>query len=147
MNKNTMASVGQCSSAYAPITCIRITWMLAKHRVLWRVLCSTVSYSASGLCISETTRWFWGILKFENQWFVLTVLLQVQLSLLENSGITRKIKLLLQCERQCDTNSNEIAMPFLDQNVLPFSVEKDSHIVKALIFVTDAVPCCFHWFL
>lgn len=65
-------------------------------------------------------------------------------TLLENSGITRKIKLLLQCERQYDTDSNEIAMPFLDQNVLPFSVEKDSHIVKALIFVTEAVPCCFH---
>ena len=37
-------------------------------------------------------------------------------------------------------------MPFLDQNVFLFSVRKDSHIVKALIFVTEAVPYCFHWF-
>lgn len=72
------------------------------------------------------------------------VLLQVQLTLLENSGITRKIKLLLQCGRQCETNSNEIAMPFLDQDVFPFSAEKDRHVVKALIFVTEAVPCCFY---
>lgn len=72
------------------------------------------------------------------------VLLQVQLILLGNSGITRKIKLLLQCGRQCETNSNEIAMPFLDQNVFPFSVEKDRHVVKALMFVTEAVPYCFY---
>lgn len=82
-------------------------------------------------------------LKFENQWSTLAVLPQVQRILLENSGITRKIKLLLQRGRQCETNSHETAMPFLDQNVFPFSVEKDSHVVKALVFVTEAVPCCF----
>lgn len=74
------------------------------------------------------------------------MLLQVQLTLFENSGITRKSKLLLQCGRQCETNSIEMGMPFLDQNVFPYSVEKHSHIVKALIFVTEAVPYCFHWF-
>lgn len=77
-------------------------------------------------------------------WFVRTVLLQGQLTLFENSGITGRIELLLQRGRQCETNSNETAMPFLDQNVFLFSVEKDSHIVKALIFVTEAVPYCFH---
>lgn len=74
---------------------------------------------------------------------MLAGLSQVQLILLENSGITRKIKLLLQRGRQCETNSNETAMPFLDQNVFPFSVEKDSHIVKALVSVTEAYHAVF----
>lgn len=74
---------------------------------------------------------------------MLAGLSQVQLILLENSGITRKIKLLLQRGRQCETNSNETAMPFLDQNVFPFSVEKDSHIVKALVSVAEAYHAVF----
>ena len=73
-------------------------------------------------------------------------MLQVQLTLFENPGITGKIELLLQHGRQYETNSKETAVPFLDQNVFLLSVRKDSHIVKALIFVTEAVPYCFHWF-
>lgn len=71
-------------------------------------------------------------------------MLQVQLTLFENPGITGKIELVLQHGRQYETNSKEIAMPFLDQNVFLFSVRKYSHIVKALGFVTEAVPHCFH---
>lgn len=137
--------LGQCFPTYVPqIICLRITWMrilkIQTTMLHWQI------YWISGICILVSSQVILRHSKvWEPHWFVLPGMLQVQLTLFENPGITGKIELLLQQGRQYETNSKEIAMPFLDQNVFLFSVRKDSHIVKALGFVTEAVPHCFHW--
>lgn len=83
-------------------------------------------------------------------WFVRTVLLQGQLTLFENSGITGRIELLLQRGRQCETNSNETAMPFLDRSLKPKWAAALAHhcpTVSPQLFEDTChnVPACRFW--
>lgn len=143
-NKSAMDDLGQCSSTYAPRSpasespeCLLKMQVTMVHRQI---------YWISGICISVGSQ---VVLRHREVWepIVCTDGAAIGSShSLRKFWDHRKIQLLLQCGRQCETNSNEIAMPFLDQNAFPFSVEKDRHIVKALIFVTEAVPYCFCWF-
>lgn len=141
-NKTVTGGAGQCLSTRVPrppASELPASLLEAQVAVLHRQVSCT-----SGIRISISSQGILRRLKPEDHWSALTVVLQVQLALLENSGITGKIKLLLQHGRQCGANSHETVMPFPDQNVFPFSAEKDSRIFKALIFVTEAVPYCFH---